>query len=93
MSNVFKGLGFILWAQVQGRMLDIIYRKLKVRYGGAGEPEYRLPMMVFASLFLPLGRRGPNQYRFRADHLHLRPRPLSVRLVRTKPYQISLDRP
>jgi hypothetical protein len=52
---IAQGLGFFLWAQIQGRLLDVVYRKLKARYGGEGKPEYRLPMMIPASIFLPFG--------------------------------------
>ncbi|KAK4701371.1 hypothetical protein P7C70_g4862, partial [Phenoliferia sp. Uapishka_3] len=52
---VAQGLGFIIWAQVQGRLMDWVYRKLKERNGGMGRPEFRLPLMIPASLFLPLG--------------------------------------
>ncbi|KAM0746258.1 MFS general substrate transporter [Meredithblackwellia eburnea MCA 4105] len=52
---VAQGLGFLVWAQVQGRLTDYVYRKLKERNGGEGKPEFRLPLMLPASLFLPLG--------------------------------------
>lgn len=41
---VSMGLGFMVMAQAQGRLMDVVYRKLKARYGGEGKPEYRLPM-------------------------------------------------
>lgn len=52
---VAMGLGFFLWSQIQARLLDVVYRRLKLRYGGEGKPEYRLPMMIPASVFLPFG--------------------------------------
>ncbi|KAL8284246.1 hypothetical protein RQP46_004995 [Phenoliferia psychrophenolica] len=48
---VAQGLGFF----IQGRAMDVIYRKLKERNGGVGKPEFRLPLMVPASIFLPIG--------------------------------------
>ncbi|SCV70992.1 BQ2448_3754 [Microbotryum intermedium] len=55
LNFISQGLGFLIWAQTQGRVLDVVYRKFKERYGGEGKPEYRLPMMAFAVTFLPLG--------------------------------------
>ncbi|KAM0788954.1 hypothetical protein ACM66B_003029 [Microbotryomycetes sp. NB124-2] len=52
---VAQGIGLVLSAQVNGRLLDVVYRKLKERNGGKEAPEYRLPMLVPASLFLPFG--------------------------------------
>ncbi|SCZ98456.1 BZ3500_MvSof-1268-A1-R1_Chr7-1g09150 [Microbotryum saponariae] len=55
LNFISQGLGFLIWAQTQGRVLDVVYRKFKERYGGEGKPEYRLPMMAFAVTLLPLG--------------------------------------
>lgn len=52
---IASGLGYLVWGQIQGRLLDFVYRKLKIRYNSKGEPEFRLPMMVPASIFLPFG--------------------------------------
>ncbi|GAA5900702.1 hypothetical protein JCM6882_000944 [Rhodosporidiobolus microsporus] len=48
-------LGFFVAAQGGARFLDVIYRKLKAREDGQGRPEFRLPLMVPASIFLPFG--------------------------------------
>lgn len=45
----------MIWSQIQGRLLDIIYRKLRERNGGIGVPEFRLPLIYIASVFLPFG--------------------------------------
>ncbi|KAM0746254.1 MFS polyamine transporter [Meredithblackwellia eburnea MCA 4105] len=52
---VAQGLGFFIWAQVQGRLTDKVYKKLKEENGGVGRPEFRLPLMLPGSIFLPLG--------------------------------------
>ncbi|KAL8278774.1 hypothetical protein RQP46_008843 [Phenoliferia psychrophenolica] len=39
---VAQGLGFMIWAQIQGRLMDRVYRALKERNGGVGKPEFRL---------------------------------------------------
>lgn len=49
------GLGFLIWAQVQALLMDIVYRKLKERYGGVGKPEYRILLLIPGSIFLPVG--------------------------------------
>mgnify|MGYP001563815374 FL=1 len=41
---IAQGLGFFVWAQIQGRLMDKIYRLLKERNGGVGKPEFRLPL-------------------------------------------------
>ncbi|BGP14908.1 hypothetical protein JCM10213_003735 [Rhodosporidiobolus nylandii] len=48
-------LGFFLASQVVARLLDVMYRKLKARENGKGRPEFRLPMMMPASIILPVG--------------------------------------
>ncbi|ORY91475.1 major facilitator superfamily domain-containing protein [Leucosporidium creatinivorum] len=52
---IAQGLGFLIMAQIQGRLMDVLYRKLKNHYASDGKPEFRLPLMVPASIFLPLG--------------------------------------
>ncbi|GAA6019164.1 hypothetical protein JCM10207_006571 [Rhodosporidiobolus poonsookiae] len=47
-------LGFFTASQIGARMLDVIYKRLKAKEG-KGRPEFRLPLMIPASLFLPFG--------------------------------------
>ncbi|GAA5991440.1 hypothetical protein JCM11641_005284 [Rhodosporidiobolus odoratus] len=47
-------LGFFLASQVAARLLEVLYRKLKAKEGN-GRPEFTLPLLVPASLLLPLG--------------------------------------
>lgn len=44
-----------LAGQVGGPLVDRIYRRLKAKNGGVGEPEFRLPLLMASSLFLPIG--------------------------------------
>ena len=44
------GVGLTGASQINARLLDYIYRKLKERNGGAGKPEYRLRKSLHASL-------------------------------------------
>jgi len=52
---VAQGLGFFVCSQINGRLLDYFYRTLTARNGGVGRPEFRLVLMVPASIFLPVG--------------------------------------
>jgi len=42
-------------AQVNGLLLDRIYKYLMAKHGGEGKPEYRLPSMVPGTLLTPIG--------------------------------------
>ncbi|GAA6029615.1 hypothetical protein JCM8097_000964 [Rhodosporidiobolus ruineniae] len=48
-------LGFIIASQGGARVLDILYRRLKAKENGVGRPEFRLPLMLPASVLLPAG--------------------------------------
>ncbi|RPD55901.1 MFS polyamine transporter [Lentinus tigrinus ALCF2SS1-6] len=49
------GLGLWVFSQINSRMLDVVYRKLMARNGGAGEPEYRLPTTFPGTILFPIG--------------------------------------
>ncbi|KAI0055615.1 MFS polyamine transporter [Artomyces pyxidatus] len=49
------GIGLMLAAQLNARVLDRVYAYLKAKNGGAGRPEYRLPLLVPGSLIFPSG--------------------------------------
>lgn len=49
------GVGLTGASQINARLLDPIYRHLKAKNGGVGQPEFRLPSMVPGSIFLPIG--------------------------------------
>ncbi|KII85807.1 hypothetical protein PLICRDRAFT_44216 [Plicaturopsis crispa FD-325 SS-3] len=49
------GVGLTGASQISARALDGIYKRLKARNGGVGQPEFRLPPMVPGSVLLPVG--------------------------------------
>ncbi|KAJ7506741.1 MFS polyamine transporter [Mycena galericulata] len=49
------GVGVTGASQINARLMDLIYKYLKEKNGGAGQPEYRLPSMVPGTIFLPAG--------------------------------------
>ncbi|KAF7327036.1 MFS polyamine transporter [Mycena kentingensis (nom. inval.)] len=49
------GIGVSAASQTNARAMDWMYRTLKERRGGVGEPEYRLPSMYPGTIFLPVG--------------------------------------
>nr|GAT52842.1 MFS polyamine transporter [Mycena chlorophos] len=49
------GIGVSGASQTNARIMDWVYRKLKARNGGVGEPEFRLPSMFPGTIFLPIG--------------------------------------
>ncbi|KAJ7738406.1 MFS polyamine transporter [Mycena metata] len=49
------GIGVSGASQTNARLMDYIYRRLKEKYGGEGQPEYRLPSMVPGTIALPVG--------------------------------------
>ncbi|GAA5974705.1 hypothetical protein JCM5350_001257 [Sporobolomyces pararoseus] len=55
LNFIAMGLGFAAAAQGGARLLDIIYRKLKVRYNSPGRPEFRIPFQFPAAGLMPLG--------------------------------------
>jgi multidrug resistance protein len=58
LNYISLGLGLYLGSQVCAPLQDRIYAALKRRYvpdGGPGRPEFRVPLMVPASLLVPIG--------------------------------------
>lgn len=49
------GLGFFLGAQISSPLNDRVYRALKRRAAGIARPEFRVPLLLPASVLLPLG--------------------------------------
>lgn len=49
------GIGLSAASQINARLLDRIYIHFKNKNGGIGQPEFRLPSMVPASIILPIG--------------------------------------
>ncbi|KAJ7696698.1 MFS polyamine transporter [Mycena rosella] len=55
LNYIALGLGITGASQINARFMDHIFKRLKEKNGGAGEPEYRLPSMVPGTIFLPVG--------------------------------------
>ncbi|KZV69849.1 multidrug resistance protein 4 [Peniophora sp. CONT] len=49
------GLGFILATALGGHYGNVVYLHLVEKNGGVSKPEYRLPALIFGSLFAPIG--------------------------------------
>ncbi|KAK0451313.1 MFS polyamine transporter [Desarmillaria tabescens] len=49
------GIGLSMSSQTNARYMDRIYKYLKERNGGVGEPEFRVPAMVPGSVIFPIG--------------------------------------
>jgi hypothetical protein len=49
------GVGFFLGTQITAPLNDMLYRRLKKGNNGVGKPEFRVPIMVPASLLVPIG--------------------------------------
>ncbi|KAJ7740218.1 MFS polyamine transporter [Mycena maculata] len=49
------GIGVTGSSQINARLMDLIFKYLKEKNGGAGQPEYRLPSMVPGTICLPAG--------------------------------------
>lgn len=49
------GVGSLIGLLIAGALSDPVVRMLTKRYGGEPKPEYRLPALFLASLFVPLG--------------------------------------
>ncbi|KAI1480288.1 MFS general substrate transporter [Daldinia eschscholtzii] len=54
LNYISLGLGFFVGAQTSAPLQDRIYAALKRRYG-IGKPEYRVPMIIPGSIFVPFG--------------------------------------
>ncbi|KAK7048800.1 MFS polyamine transporter [Favolaschia claudopus] len=42
-------------SQINARLMDRIYSRLRTKYGGEGKPEYRVPSMFPGTIALPIG--------------------------------------
>lgn len=49
------GLGYGLGTQITAPLNDYLYKKMCARNGGVGRPEFRIPLMVFPAIFVPVG--------------------------------------
>lgn len=55
LNFISMGLGFFLGTQICAPLNDAIYRRLKRKNNGVGKPEFRVPIMIPASLVVPIG--------------------------------------
>ncbi|KAL5119795.1 hypothetical protein ACEQ8H_002401 [Pleosporales sp. CAS-2024a] len=55
LNFISMGLGFFLGTQMTAPLNDVLYRRLKKKNNGVGKPEFRVPLMVPASLLVPVG--------------------------------------
>lgn len=49
------GVGFMLGLVVWARLVDLVYYRLTAKNGGVAKPEYRLPLLIFAGIGIPIG--------------------------------------
>lgn len=55
LNYISLGAGFFLGTQICAPINDRIYRMLKKRNNDTGKPEFRIPLMVPGSMFVPIG--------------------------------------
>lgn len=56
LNYISLGIGYLIGTQSTARINDVIYKLLKERRGeGVGRPEFRLPLLILGSIFVPLG--------------------------------------
>ena len=55
LNYIALGLGFWLGAQLCAPLNDRIYKDLKHRNGGIGQPEFRVPLLAVGCLLMPSG--------------------------------------
>ncbi|CAI6099810.1 unnamed protein product [Clonostachys chloroleuca] len=55
LTYIGSGIGSILGLALSGGLSDRLMTRLTAKNGGEPKPEYRLPTMVIASFFVPLG--------------------------------------
>jgi hypothetical protein len=55
LNFIAMGVGFFLGTQISAPINDALYRRLKKGNNGVGKPEFRVPLMIPASLMVPIG--------------------------------------
>ena len=55
LNYISLGLGFFLGTQICAPLNDRFYKMLKQRNNGVGRPEFRIPLMLPGSIFVPAG--------------------------------------
>ncbi|KAJ7432311.1 major facilitator superfamily domain-containing protein [Mycena galericulata] len=55
LTYIGLGVGFLLATVFSARSANEVYMHLSKKNGGKGEPEMRVPALIFGSLFVPIG--------------------------------------
>ncbi|KAI0309031.1 MFS polyamine transporter [Amylostereum chailletii] len=55
LNYIALGVGVTISSQINARMLDRVYRRLKAKNDGVGKPEFRLITVVPGTILLPIG--------------------------------------
>lgn len=55
LNYIALAIGYFFGMQITSRFNDWVYRKLKKRNGGVGQPEFRMPVMIPCAVLLPVG--------------------------------------
>ena len=55
LNYISFGVGIFTCVQINSRVIDRVYRRLKDRNGGVGQPEFHIPPMFVGSIFVPVG--------------------------------------
>ena len=55
LNYISMGLGFMIGAQICAFSIDRLYRRLKHRNNGVGQPEFRIPLIAGAAFCMPTG--------------------------------------
>jgi len=55
LNYIALGIGFFLGAQITAPINDKIYKRLKKKHNGVGQPEFRCPIMAPGAILVPIG--------------------------------------
>ncbi|KAJ6561452.1 major facilitator superfamily domain-containing protein [Mycena vulgaris] len=55
LTYIGLGVGFLLATAFSAKSANEVYLRLSKKNGGKGEPEMRIPALIFGSLFVPVG--------------------------------------
>ena len=55
LNYIALAIGYFVGMQITSRFNDWVYRTLKKRNGGKGQPEFRIPVMIPCAILLPVG--------------------------------------
>ncbi|ANB15002.1 Tpo1p [Sugiyamaella lignohabitans] len=55
LNYISVSVGYLLGGQLSSILVDRLYKRLEVKNGGVGRPEFRIPLMFLSSVVLPIG--------------------------------------